>query len=319
MAPKCLALATIIAVMAAVTKADNSCAYAWDGACDEGSYCSYGTDSSDCYGGDTCSYAWDGQCDEPAYCAYGTDSTDCRGWSMKKAKLQEDKATTLQNKADLQQAMADALSDRTDQNGAFATAKDDDIKAIGLLESAIQAMSEYGTNNLELLAKKHKKKQPEFEVSKDQAPDAQFSAKDSHKDATTGIISLLTNIKEELEKEVALGTSSEASGQRAYQELRANADKQIEEYDAQVVSLDASIAKTNDQILADNGTKTDKEGEHTTTVEYLGDIAPNCNWIKGAFEKRAAARKVESEGLTQAKSILAGAAGGDFGFLQRVQ
>ena len=78
MAPKCLALA-IIAVMAAVTKADNSCAYAWDGACDEGSYCPYGTDSSDCYGGDTCSYAWDGMCDEPAYCAYGTDSTDCRG------------------------------------------------------------------------------------------------------------------------------------------------------------------------------------------------------------------------------------------------
>ena len=233
---------------------------------------------------------------------------------MKKAKLQEDKATTLQNKADLQQAMADALADRTAQNGAFSTAKEDDLTAIGLLEDAIAAMSEYGTNNLALL-----QKQPEFEVSEDQAPDATFSDAGSHKDASTGIVSLLTNIKEELEKEVALGTSSEASGQRAYQELRANADKQIEEYDAQVVSLDASIAKTNDQILADNGTKTDKEGEHTTTVEYLGDIAPNCNWIKGAFEKRAAARKAESEGLTQAKSILAGAAGGGFGFLQRVQ
>merc|ERR1719253_2141270 len=232
---------------------------------------------------------------------------------LKKAKLQEDKATTLQNKADLEAAMAEALQDRTDQNGAFTTAKADDIKAIGLLEDAIAAMSEYGSNNLALL-----QKQPEFEVSEDQAPDATFSDSGSHKDATTGIVSLLTNIKEELEKEVALGTSSEASAQRAYQELRANADRQIEEYDAQVVSLDASIAKTNDEILADNGTKTDKEGEHTTTVEYLEDIAPNCNWIKGAFEKRAAARKAESEGLTQAKSILAGAAGGDFGFLQAV-
>merc|ERR1719408_1129756 len=233
---------------------------------------------------------------------------------MKKAKLEADKATTLQNKADLQQAMADALADRTAQNAAFTTAKQDDITAIGLLEDAIAAMSEYGKNNLALL-----QKQPEFEVSEDQAPDATFSDAGSHKDATTGIISLLTNIKEELEKEVALGTSSEASAQRAYQELEANANKQIEEYDAQVVSLDASIAKTQDEINTDNGTKTDTEGEHTTTVEYLGDIAPNCNWIKGAFEKRAAARKAESEGLTQAKSILAGAAGGDFGFLQRVQ
>merc|ERR1719235_1447047 len=84
-------------------------------------------------------------------------------------------------------------------------------------------MSEYGKNNLALL----QKRQPEFEVSEDQAPDATFSDAGSHKDATTGIISLLTNIKEELEKEVALGTSSEASAQRAYQELEANANKQI--------------------------------------------------------------------------------------------
>merc|ERR1719456_371964 len=129
------------------------------------------------------------------------------------------------------------------------TAKEDDIKAIGLLEDAIAAMSEYGKNNLALL-----QKQPEFEVSEDQAPDATFSDAGSHKDATTGIVSLLTNIKEELEKEVALGTSSEASAQRAYQELEANADKQIEEYDNQVTELDASIAKTDADIGADTST-----------------------------------------------------------------
>merc|ERR1719235_1413776 len=123
-------------------------------------------------------------------------------------------------------------------------------------------MSEYGKNNLALL----QKRQPEFEVSEDQAPDATFSDAGSHKDATTGIISLLTNIKEELEKEVALGTSSEASAQRAYQELEANANKQIEAYDAEVVSLDASIAKTDDAILNHNTAKTATETEHTSTV-----------------------------------------------------
>merc|ERR1719409_499850 len=90
---------------------------------------------------------------------------------IKKAKLKDDKATTLQNKADLEAAMTEALNDRTAQNTAFSNAKDDDIKAIGLLEDAIAAMSEYGTNNLALL----QRKQPEFEVSEDQAPDATFS------------------------------------------------------------------------------------------------------------------------------------------------
>merc|ERR1719253_1382262 len=147
---------------------------------------------------------------------------------LKKAKLQEDKATTLQNKADLEASMAEALTDRTNQNGAFTTAKADDIKAIGLLEDAIAAMSEYGGNNLALV-----QKQPEFDVSEDQAPDATFSDKGSHKDATTGIVGLLQNIKEELENEVALATKSEAKAQTSYQELKANADKQIEAYKKQ--------------------------------------------------------------------------------------
>ena len=39
---------------------------------------------------------------------------------------------------------------------------------------------------------------------------------------------------------------------------------------------------------------------------YLEKIKPNCDWIEGAFTKRAEARKKESEGLQQAKAILAG-------------
>ena len=68
----------------------NSCQYAFDGACDEPTYCAYGTDTTDCSGGsssgygsgnDSCQYAFDGACDEPTYCAYGTDTTDCSGSS----------------------------------------------------------------------------------------------------------------------------------------------------------------------------------------------------------------------------------------------
>ena len=66
---------------------DNSCAYAYDGECDEPSYCETGTDTSDCSGGssggsssggsNSCQYAYDGECDEPSYCETGTDTSDC--------------------------------------------------------------------------------------------------------------------------------------------------------------------------------------------------------------------------------------------------
>merc|ERR1719421_2034243 len=190
----------------------------------------------------------------------------------------------------------------------------DDLKAIDLLADAIAAMSSYGDNNLALL---QGKKQPVFEVSEDQAPDATFSDADKHKGASDGIVALLTQIKENLEGEVGLATKSEAKATEEYDALKAASDAQIEAYDGQLTDLAASIADTDAEIEADTNTKTDTEGEHTSTVEYLEKIKPNCDWIEGAFTKRAEARKKESEGLTQAKAILAGSEGGDFGFLQR--
>merc|ERR1719160_1273650 len=175
-------------------------------------------------------------------------------------------------------------------------------------------MSSYGENNLALV-----KKQPVFEVSEDQAPDATFSDADKHKGASDGIVALLTQIKENLENEVGLATKSEAKATEEYDALKASSDAQVEAYKSQIVDLEASIADTDAEIESDTNTKTDTEGEHTSTLEYLEKIKPNCDWIEGAFTKRAEARKKESEGLMNAKAILAGAEGGEFGFLQRVQ
>jgi hypothetical protein len=233
----------------------------------------------------------------------------------KKAKLEAEKEKTEQNKADLIQAMEEALADRTAENEAFHAAKDDDEKAVELLGQAIDALSEYGKNNPSLM----QILQPEFEVSEDQAPDATFSSSDKHGGAQGGIIQMLTQIKENLEIEVKTATGNEAEATLAYEKLKSDSDAQIVSYDNQITELDGAIAETDAQILADNEAKKETEGTHEATVEYLAKIAPNCDWIEAAFHKRAEMRAKESEGLVQAKAILAGADGGQFGFLQRVQ
>merc|ERR1719191_4202 len=230
----------------------------------------------------------------------------------KKAELEAEKEKTLEKKADLEEAMAQALADREAENQAFTTAKQDDLNAIDLLGQAIEALSAYGSNNAFL-------QQPEFDVSEDQAPDATFSSKDNHKDAQNGIIALLTQIKENLEIEVGVADKGEASATLEYEKLKADADATIKSYEEQVVALDAAIADTDAEITSLTETKEDVEGEHKTTVEYLAKIEPNCEWIKAAFTKRAELRTKEAEGLKEAKAILAGAEGGDYGFLQRVQ
>jgi len=41
--------------------------------------------------------------------------------------------------------------------------------------------------------------------------------------------------------------------------------------------------------------------------DYVAEITPDCDWIIGAFEKRATARAAEIQGLTGAKDFLSGA------------
>merc|ERR1719201_712232 len=230
----------------------------------------------------------------------------------KKKGLEKDVETTEKAKEDLEDDMAQALEDRTAENQNFHDAKEDDLKAVDLLADAIAAMSGYAENNLALL-QKSSKKQPEFEVSEDQAPDATFSDSDKHKGATDGIVALLTQIKENLENEVGPATKAEAKATEEYDALKASSEAQVAAYDTQLTDLAASIADTDAEIEADTNTSE----EHTATLEYLGKIKPNCDWIEGAFTKRGEARKQESEGLQQAKAILAGSEGGEFGFLQR--
>merc|ERR1719160_1508830 len=235
----------------------------------------------------------------------------------KKAKLEADEAATQKAKDDLEAEMQQALDDRTAENAAFTTAKDDDLKAIDLLGQAIEALSAYGANNA--LLQRGVKKQPEFEVSADQAPDAEFSDKDKNSGAQSGIIQLLTQIKENLENEVGLGDKSEAKATEEYEALRASADEQEAAYDRELVALGESIAETDATISEDEQTKTDTEGQHTAALDYIDKIAPNCDWIKANFDARVAARTKETEGLENAKAILSGSMGfTQMGLLQSV-
>merc|ERR1719201_1103693 len=144
---------------------------------------------------------------------------------VKKKGLEADVEKTEKAKEDLEDDMAQALEDRTAENQNFHDAKEDDLKAIDLLGDAIAAMSSYADNNLALLQKG--KKQPVFEVSEDQAPDATFSDSDKHKGASDGIVALLTQIKENLENEVGLATKSEAKATEEYEALKASSDAQV--------------------------------------------------------------------------------------------
>merc|ERR1711937_979295 len=128
-----------------------------------------------------------------------------------KANMLKKQDRTREQLKELLDMWKQAGEDRVAESAEYVKAKNDDTMAISLLADAIAALSSYGANNdVFLQVKKSTTKQPVFEVSEDQAPDASFSGKDNHKGAQDAIISMMTQIKENLENEVALADKAEA-------------------------------------------------------------------------------------------------------------
>lgn len=219
---------------------------------------------------------------------------------------------TIQRIKETRQYMSDMKDERKSENDAFLQAKKDDEGAIDLLEKAKAAMASFykkqgvDMGEIQGSATGFLQGEPVFERSVDDAPDASMSKKGSRKNQSKNILSLLTYIIEDLNDEVANGKKAEAQSQLEYEEEKATAEKLEKELVAKKVNLEGIIAKRNTDKEEENQSMKDNNGDRDSELGYQTKIKPDCDWIIGAFDKRADARAAEMNGLTSAKELLSG-------------
>mmetsp|Transcript_123784 Transcript_123784/g.201150 ORF Transcript_123784/g.201150 Transcript_123784/m.201150 type:complete len:726 (-) Transcript_123784:38-2215(-) len=204
---------------------------------------------------------------------------------------------------------------RGEQHDEFVKSKADDTQAVGLLTEAKTALAAYYKNRSIALGpiqgavkglSLRQAQDPVFSVSEDQAPDATLSGKGSHKGEAKDILSLMTYLIEDLEDEIRNGVTTEASQQAAYEEEKATALNLIDKLEEKKLSLEKAISKAGEDKVAEETLKGGNLGDKAAQESYHSDIKPDCDWIIGAFDKRAEARAAEMTGLTEAKEYLAG-------------
>jgi predicted nucleic acid-binding Zn-ribbon protein len=211
--------------------------------------------------------------------------------------------------ADLEMTKKEAGEQRAKETAEYVADKADDAAAVGLIENAMGVLESFYQENGLMLAQVRRVTQPFVEAGEAPTPPpSTWSAEyGGAKGESTGIISIMTLIKEDIEKDMAKATKQEEDAVAAY-------DKLVEDIDASIgakmqtkADLEGSIAADEESRTAENSTKATNEGELASVMDYLKEIAPGCDFIAMHFTMRLKNRQIEKDGLLKAKAILEGA------------
>jgi len=213
------------------------------------------------------------------------------------------------------QAEIDAMTaQRHEENAEFLHAKAEDEAALALLIKARTVLSAYySKNNISMGEIQGSVKGlgldqqgPEFEISADQAPDADFASSGSRKGESKGIVSIMTMLIEDLNDEISNSMKAEAAAQQEYEKMLAAAEQLKQDLITKVDNLETTIARLGQEKADEHTDMEQNQADLKNEQDYKASITPDCDWIMGSFEERSKKRTAEMSGLVSAKSLLAG-------------
>merc|ERR1740117_831809 len=200
---------------------------------------------------------------------------------------------------------------RHEENAEFLHAKAEDEAALALLIQARTVLSSYSKNNNISMGEiqgsvKLIQQGPEFEISADQAPDADFASSGSRKGESKGIVSIMTMLIEDLNDEISNSMKAEASAQQEYEKMLAAAEQLKQDLITKVDNLETTIARLGQEKADEHTDMEQNQADLKDEQDYKASITPDCDWIMGSFGERSKKRTAEMSGLVSAKSLLAG-------------
>jgi len=216
-----------------------------------------------------------------------------------------EKQSTLEEIKTVNAEMKSMQVARIDENAKFLTAKDDDQKAIELLEQAKAALSEYyKKNNVEMGFESLVQFRNETDLP---PPEAKFSEKGSRSLESKGVIGILSLLIQDLKEEIASGIKAEEAAQLDYERQIEDAQKLRDRLESKKTNLEEAIALLTSDVSQEKSVLGEHQKDLTAQQTTEKDMKPSCDFaIKNQVERRRK-RTLEMDGLRQAKEYLADA------------
>lgn len=238
-----------------------------------------------------------------------------------KNQLEKRLAENRQEDAEAKNTIKQLTQERDDEHAAFLQAKSDDEAAIDLLQQVLQSLSKFYDKNINVEEKpRHwvehedeekgnflQKRKPEFKTSKWQAPDATLSDAGHRQSESQGIISTLEMIVGDLQNEVKQGVKSENESEEEFNQQVNQLEALIRDLGEEEASLRSSIADRDQTIVEEDVIRDDRTTDADGRQKAIDGDRDRCDHAVANFEQRREKRRIEKEGLIQAKNFLAAA------------
>jgi hypothetical protein len=211
---------------------------------------------------------------------------------------------------DLNSELQDATDQRAKETAKFGADKADDEAAVGLIETAMGALEKFYTDNNLALVQVRRQRQPFVEAGEAPTPPPSTWGDGGYKGSqgeNAGITMILTMIKEDIQKDIAKAEAEEAASQTAFEAFEADTQASVEKLSGTKSDLESTIAADEESITQEKTERGTNQDTLDSTLTFLKELAPGCDFIAVNFETRLKNRQIEMDGLNQAKAVLQGA------------
>jgi septal ring factor EnvC (AmiA/AmiB activator) len=128
-----------------------------------------------------------------------------------------------------------------------------------------------------------------------------------------GVIAMIDSLIKELDTEMTEAETNEKLNQEDYEEMMADSAAKRAADSKSLSQKDGQKAETQAALVDYESERTSTAKELMATVEYIGQLHGECDWLIKYFDVRKEARTGEIEALGKAKAVLNGA---DYSLMQ---
>jgi len=137
-------------------------------------------------------------------------------------------------------------------------------------------------------------------------PEANLAYKTKGEESS-GVITMIDNLVNDVEKENQVMKLEEEDAQDDYEKFMADAKDKRAADSKSMSDAEGTLAETDEQMVTDKGTLKNKNTELMETDKYLAGVHADCDFLLKYYDMRKEARTGEIDAMGKAKDVLNGA------------